>query len=462
MKELSGFFYKLLLTIYINFLMKTIRSNERKQSGGYKKSIMTLLIVLLCGFAGNAQFLKRLGKNVAERAVERGANKAADKVVDKQIDKAFEEKEKAEKEKNGTTEAPEEKQEQIASYSKFDFIPGEQVLYAEDFVQDNIGELPLNWNSNANGTLVGVESPKGNWLKLSKGKYLSGSKLKTFGNDYTIEWDMILNVVSKSGYYLPPVSFGAFSSGTDNNDDNKFLNDHRQVSSFEFKIDPNEKLNTAISMSSHNAHKEAFRSDRKTLSGFGKTIRKVAHYALSIQGSRLRLWIDETKVFDVPKAVSPGSPINQLFFGTETTGGYDDENYSYLISNIKVASGKPDTRSKLITEGKFVTSGILFDVNSDQIKPQSFAVLKEIGDALTTNPDVKIKIIGHTDSDGSAASNLVLSKKRAESVKKFLNATFYIKDDRMETDGKGLTVPIADNKTPAGKASNRRVEFVKL
>nr|WP_198160694.1 OmpA family protein [Pedobacter panaciterrae] len=442
--------------------MKTIRSNERKQSIKYKKSIITLLIVSFCAFSGNAQFLKHLGKNVAERAVERGANKAADKVVDKQIDKAFEEKEKAEKGKNSAAETAEEKQEQITSYSKFDFIPGEQVLYAEDFVQDNIGELPLNWNSNANGVLVGVESPKGNWLKLSKGKYLSGSKLKTFGNDYTIEWDMILNVVSKSGYYLPPVLFGAFSSGTDANDDNKFLRDHRLVNAFEFKIDPNEKLNTAIEMRSYNANKETFRNDRKTLSAFGKTIRKVAHYALSIQGSRLRLWIDEVKVIDVPKAVNLGSPINQLFFGSETTGGYDDENYSYLISNIKVASGKPDTRSKLITEGKFVTSGILFDVNSDQIKPQSYAVLKEIGDALTANPDVKIKITGHTDSDGSAASNLTLSKKRAESVKKFLNTTFSIKEDRMETDGKGLTLPIADNKTPAGKASNRRVEFVKL
>ncbi|MBK8673929.1 MAG: OmpA family protein [Bacteroidetes bacterium] len=75
-----------------------------------------------------------------------------------------------------------------------------------------------------------------------------------------------------------------------------------------------------------------------------------------------------------------------------------------------MAVGAPDTRNKLITEGKYSTTGILFDVNSDKIKPESFGTLKDIAAVLSENPDVKIKIIGHTDSDGEDAKNLELSK----------------------------------------------------
>jgi len=119
-------------------------------------------------------------------------------------------------------------------------------------------------------------------------------------------------------------------------------------------------------------------------------------------------------------------------------------------------------RSKLITEGKLVTRGILFDVNSDKIKPESYGTLKEIAKVLTENSTVRVKIIGHTDSDGSEASNFDLSKKRAESVKNALSSEFGIDAVRMETDGKGETEPVSDNNTPVGKANNRRVEFLKL
>ena len=134
----------------------------------------------------------------------------------------------------------------------------------------------------------------------------------------------------------------------------------------------------------------------------------------------------------------------------------------YLVNNIKLAVGVPDTRNKLITEGKFVTRGILFDVNSDKIKPESYGVLKDIANVLTENSTVKVKIIGHTDADGSDADNLTLSKNRAASVKTSLVKDFGIDAARLETDGKGESQPIDKNTTAEGKANNRRVEFIKL
>ena len=101
-------------------------------------------------------------------------------------------------------------------------------------------------------------------------------------------------------------------------------------------------------------------------------------------------------------------------------------------------------------------------MNSDKIQPSSYGVLKEIASTLKENPDVKVKIIGHTDSDGDDAKNLDLSKRRAASVRIVLSTEFGIDATRMETDGLGETKPVIDNKTSEGKAQNRRVEFVKL
>jgi outer membrane protein OmpA-like peptidoglycan-associated protein len=127
-----------------------------------------------------------------------------------------------------------------------------------------------------------------------------------------------------------------------------------------------------------------------------------------------------------------------------------------------VAVGAPDMRNKLITEGKLVTYGIYFDSGSDKIKPESAGTMKEIATVLNENSAVKIKIIGHTDSDGDDAKNLDLSKRRSISVKNALSSEYGIEALRIETDGKGESQPIAANSTSEGKAQNRRVELIKL
>jgi len=168
--------------------------------------------------------------------------------------------------------------------------------------------------------------------------------------------------------------------------------------------------------------------------------------------------MNEEKVWDVPKALNSTSKYNSVLFAL---GSFHNMSDRYYLGNIKLAVGAPDTRNKLMTEGKFVTRGILFDVNSENIKPESYRSLKDIANVLTENADVKVKIIGHTDSDGDDNSNLDLSKRRAEAVKAALIAQFNIDASHMETDGKGETEPADKNLTPEGKANNRRVEFIK-
>jgi OOP family OmpA-OmpF porin len=114
---------------------------------------------------------------------------------------------------------------------------------------------------------------------------------------------------------------------------------------------------------------------------------------------------------------------------------------AYFLSNMRVAVGAPDTRHKFLELGKYSTTGIKFDVNSDKIKGESYGTLKDFAAVMTENPDVKVKIVGHTDSDGDDVSNLTLSKKTCRCCKSSLNKEFGIDNSRMETEGKGETQP---------------------
>ncbi len=114
-----------------------------------------------------------------------------------------------------------------------------------------------------------------------------------------------------------------------------------------------------------------------------------------------------------------------------------------------------------MADGKFVTRGILFDVNRATIKPESMGVLNEVAKMMQEHADLNFSIEGHTDSDGAEDYNQQLSEKRAAAVKNLLT-NLGIDASRMQTKGIGESVPVSDNNSPEGKANNRRVEFIKI
>ena len=181
------------------------------------------------------------------------------------------------------------------------------------------------------------------------------------------------------------------------------------------------------------------------------------HIAVTRQGARVRVYLNQEKMWDVPRALLPTAKYNAIVFFIPNV----DAGLEYFVSNVRLAVGAPDTRNKLLTQGKWVTNGILFDVNSDRIRGESYGTLKEVAGVLTENADLKVQIVGHTDSDGEAAANLDLSRRRAASVKTALVGRIQDRRGRMDTDGKGETEPADKANTPAGKANNRRVEFIK-
>jgi OmpA-OmpF porin, OOP family len=107
-----------------------------------------------------------------------------------------------------------------------------------------------------------------------------------------------------------------------------------------------------------------------------------------------------------------------------------------------------------------ISLDIQFDFDKAVIKPEYNNRLKEVGDFMTTYPETKAVIEGHTDSVGGAAYNMKLSQRRANSVRDYLIKNLNIKADRLEAKGFGKTQPVASNDTAEGRSKNRRIQAV--
>ena len=124
---------------------------------------------------------------------------------------------------------------------------------------------------------------------------------------------------------------------------------------------------------------------------------------------------------------------------------------------------KPDdlSRQKLVPGKAILLKNIYFEFDKDELMPRSYVELNKLLKIMRENPKLNIEILGHTDALGDDAYNLDLSRRRAESVVKFLTDN-KVGKARLRASGKGEQQPVASNETDEGRAQNRRVEFVVL
>lgn len=425
------------------------------------KFLLTIVCTVTIVVNANAQggFLKKMANraeqaatNKAGNAVEKGVNDASDKVLNgpKKEETAAA---PATAKTAATTSAPASR---VEAYSKFDFVAGDKLLLSEDFSQDVVGEFAMHWNTNNKGEVVAMKDGT-KWLKLfQQGTYLTPNKL-TLPENHTIEFDMILDM-HNTGYLYPEILLTLFNSGEESPVSNSVFRKLHDNNAIGVQFALGESNSTRTVLRTHAKGGETFRTNAQQLKILEENYGKPFHVAISIQKTRFRMWVNEQKVYDMPRIVE--STFNQLAISLSSSN-YKEDQLGFYLSNLKLAGGSPDVRSKLLTEGKFSTTGITFDVNSDVIRPSSFGVIKEIATALASDPSFNVQIIGHTDSDGSKATNDALSLKRAAAVKGMLTDTYKIDAERISVDGKGASVPVAENTTTEGKAKNRRVEFVK-
>ena len=338
----------------------------------------------------------------------------------------------------------------IKAYSKFDFVPGEKIIGFEDFMTGSIGDFPAGWNTNAAAEIVTINGKPGRWLMLTKAGVFVPEFSGKLPEDFTFEFDLL------HGVPVNGASFTIVLAELENIEQPQ----NWTLGNNNFSV----QLNTANTSTTAGSSNYAVRKNPESVAAnqiYSEILNDQnipVHVSIWRQKERVRVYVNQEKFWDVPKGLAKEALLNALVFYTP----YAEAGSQHFIGNLRLAVGAPDTRNKFLTQNKWVTHGILFDVNSATIKPESYGSMKEIASVLKENPDLKVKIIGHTDADGNDAANLDLSKRRAASVKAALAKEFGIDESRMQTDGKGESEPIDKNDTPAGKANNRRVEFIKI
>jgi len=402
------------------------------------------------------------GSNLMAQGFLNKLKQKAEDIASKTVDKALEGKGKKNTETN-TTAQPAAKAESgtvtanpaLTSTTTYDFVPGSKVLLADNFSQDALGQFPLKWYTRSKGEIVTVNTAKGNWLRVYPGTFVS--PVVNIGENTTIEFDLIMNWPKSGGYMVPGIGFAFYDRG---NKGEILSYDYRLKNCLKFTISPY-RSEAAIQLTSYENVAKKLESDKYRVANFESKVGSPIHVAISIQKERVRIWIDQEKVFDLPQAAPLNGNLNQLKIDMSTSN-YTNDQLGYYVSNFRFAEGSSDNRSKLLTTGKLETSGILFATNSAEVKSDNEGTIKEVAAAMTENPELKIKIIGHTDAVGKPDVNLILSAKRAEAVRDALVKTYKVSADRIETEGKGSAAPVSDDSSEAGKTKNRRVEFIKI
>jgi len=324
--------------------------------------------------------------------------------------------------------------------SKFDFIPGEKVIFFDDFSSTPTGDLPARWITNGSGEVVTHSLYPGRWFHLTKEGYFMPEIRESLTENFTIEFDMVAPK-SPDSDYANGIEFFILSASLD-----EPKNDG-QPGDAGWKARP---YNDEFNWSNWSLITE--RTREGSVSYKFNTDQKY-HISISVQKQRIRFYADERKILDVADGLQAGSVHN--IFRIEAYGSQP------LIGEVRIAAGIPDFRSRISSDGKFIASGILFDTGSDKLRPESYSTIRLVADLLKEDASLNLIINGHTDSEGDDASNISLSKRRSDAVKEALVSKFGCDASRLQTDGKGETEPVADNSKPEGRAANRRVEFIK-
>jgi outer membrane protein OmpA-like peptidoglycan-associated protein len=316
------------------------------------------------------------------------------------------------------------------AWANYDFVPGDEILFADDFSMDQVGDFPRRFEL-IEGNFELIEWEGERYVRATSGGTFAIPLPKTLPDRFTMEYAVHLEhgnayvrVTTDRAFHAPKRSYRG------------------SAPSVEFSQAGVREVNAGPNVMS--------RIDPDLVRDGVAPIRIMA------DGEHMKMYIGEQRVANVPNAVFPRS---DTLFVAVSSASLD---YPILIGAVRVAGGGRDLYDRLARDGRVATQGILFASSSDHIRPESTPTLEEIGSMLQEHADLRLAIEGHTDTDGEEAFNQDLSERRAAAVKAYLVEEFDIDASRLETSGFGESRPVADNTSPEGKQQNRRVELVRL
>ncbi len=388
-----------------------------------RKLILALLgVFLFAPLSAEGQILKKLKKK-AERQVEREVDKVFEEEKEESEGK---EQQPAEEEVKSPQDPAQESQQPGLVWAKYDFVPGDEVIFEDNLVGEENGEFPSRWDL-VKGTTENAEFGGDKIIMFRGGAAEIVPYLKNPDDDYlpevfTVEFDLYVN---------NPNTFQVF-----------------------FYDRKNQRATAAYHSLDINYRGMYLAPASSRIPENGSIQDQWAHIAIAFTKGKFKAYIDETRLINLPRLDFDPMGISLRAYSAS-------DKYKFYIKNFRMAKGGVKYYDRVMQDGKIVATGIRFDVNKATLKPESMGVINNIASLMKDYPELKFSVEGHTDSDGDEAGNQTLSEARANTVKNTL-VTLGINADRLTTKGWGETAPMTTNDTPEGKANNRRVEFVKV
>ena len=419
------------------------------------------MLLMVVAFAVNADaqgFLNRLKERAVNAAENAVSNKVTNKVT-RETDDAMDDVLDKKKSKNSDDadyedEEVTEEEENAKTTTSSDFKRGSVILFQDDVTAETIGEFPSKWD------------------------LLDGNaEVKSHGGVKAIEVTnngVITPLINQPGAYLPEeftieYEFYYWTGGRDDmglNDMKLTLASNTDRSRWAGYYGDGVAFCLTHGIYDTSDHHYAYNNgswDETRDTGFEYKFKKGwNHVALSFNKRALKVYFNGKRVINLPRVQQPTWMSFQVPF--------EYENLTF-IRNVVIAKGAVELYERNATDmsavekaiaetGKFVTNNILFETGKATLKSESMAEIQKVADYMKKNPSVRFEVQGHTDNQGSDAINDPLSQQRAEAVVKALES-LGCDPFNMRAVGKGSHEPVADNSTDAGRAKNRRVEFIK-
>ena len=444
------------LRFYSYLCTQEILIIKTKQITMMKKLIFMLIVAFACAGTADAQgWLKKLGKvaeDAAKRTVEsnvdRKTSQAVDDAMNPDADRKSSKKSSSSDGDASYDEEEVEPQEENATYEQTDFVPGAVAFFEDNLQNEQMGEFPSKWDLIEGSTDVAIMKGK-KCIHFEPGtriEPLMTNQQSYIPDVFTLEFDFWMNDPKTEMSNCYELEFKDADGGD----------------VYEIRIGESySKLEvTCRFMSTTGDWRD---------SGGGKTWEMKKndwnHFAMSFNKRALKIYVNNKRVINIPNCKSAvRMKIHQADWG----GFHGNKNY---MTNFRYAKGAMELYEQKVTDmsavekaiaetGKFVTNNILFETGKATLKPESMAEIQKVADYMKKNPSARFEVQGHTDNQGSDAVNDPLSQQRAQAV---VDALEKLGCDpfNMRAVGKGSHEPVADNSTDAGRAKNRRVEFIK-
>lgn len=324
------------------------------------------------------------------------------------------------------------------AWANYDFVPGNRILFADDFSAERVGNFPRRLELGA-GSMELVEWQGMRLLRSNDNGFFIVNLREVLPRRFTLEADIIPGAGAAAG--PPIVAFDGPQSAGETGTIAQWLGENNrgwvQITTYRAGVVERDRENqTALP---------------EEQAGQGQLL----HLRVMADGNYIKVYVNEIRVANVPNTDLGRS--TRIIFGLNAS-----PEEPAFIGNIRVAASDVDLYDALSASGRIAVQGVYFDTGSDRLRPESGGTLRQIADMLAAHPELRLTMEGHTDNVGPAAANRALSERRAAAVLQALVGQYGVSAPRLSSAGFGDTRPAAPNTTLEGRQQNRRVELVRM